>query len=292
VTGIAIGGLAYGFGFEPDSCLVAAGLCSFAGMLPDIDSDTSKSFQECIYLAAGIGCMLTVARLRNYGIPTDFAVFGGAMVLLFIRFGVGAWIKKITVHRGMIHSIPMAILAGQLIFFVVTGTIEERILKAAALTIGYLSHLILDEIYSIDSTGAKLRLKKSFGTALKWSNPKQQGAVMTIYALIACLAFAALSHPDVIERRNSNLAMAEQTSRSSENEPVSALSESQLRDVQREAAAFLVQQASVSTASQPYAQSVTRPAESTPPPVLPPLMQIDSGWNRNTPMQPARIVLP
>ena len=291
-TGIAIGGAAYFFGFDTPSCLVAAGLCSFAGMLPDIDSDTSKSFQECIYLAAGIGCMLTVARLRHHGIETDFAMFGGAMMLLFIRFGVGAWIKKITVHRGMIHSIPMAILAGQLTFFAVTGTIEERLLKAAALTIGFLSHLILDEIYSIDSTGAKLRLKKSFGTALKWSNPKQKGPVAVIYTLIFCLAGTAFSQPDMIERRNGSVELAGQTSLSNAPLPVeSSEPHGVQRDVQREAAEFLAQ-ANVSTISPHYTQAVTKPVELAPLSVLPPVMQIENDWHRNVPMQPARIVLP
>ena len=292
-TGIAIGGIAYSFGFDPHSCLVVAGLCSFAGMLPDIDSDTSKSFQECIYLAAGIGCILTVSRLRYHDVDADFAMFGGAMMLLFIRFGVGSWIKKITVHRGMIHSIPMAILAGQLTFFAVTGTIEERLLKAAALTIGFLSHLVLDEIYSIDSTGAKLRLKRSFGTALKWSNPKRPGSVAIIYASVACLGFVAFAQPDVVERRNGVVDVAEQ---SSQNEPLVALSQSQQRDVMREAAEFLAQ-TSVSTASPSYTQApltqaIARPVELAPLSALPPVMQIENDWNRGAPIQPARIVLP
>ena len=288
-TGIAIGGAAYFFGFEPPACLVAAGLCSFAGMLPDIDSDSSKSFRECIYLAAGIGCILTVSRLRQHDdIDTDFALFGGAMVLLFIRFGIGAWIKSVTVHRGMIHSIPMAILSGQLTFFIVTGTIEERFLKAAALTVGFLSHLILDEIFSIDSTGAKLRLKKSFGSALKWSNPQKPAPVAVIYAAILCLGFVGFSHPDVIEYRNGGTELTEQISPSEESP--------ELRDARREAAAFLAQ-ASASTVVTPYTQHYTQQAESpprvpAPVPVLPPILQIESDWNRGGSFQPARIVLP
>ena len=285
-TGIAIGGIAYCFGFDPTACLVAGGLCSFAGMLPDIDSDTSKSFQECIYLVAGIGCILTVARLRYHDFDTDFAMFGGAMMLLFIRFGVGSWIKKITVHRGIIHSIPMAILSGQLTFFAVTGTIEERLLKAAALTIGFLSHLILDEIYSIDSTGAKLRLKKSFGTALKWSNPKRPGSITIIYASVFCLGLICFSLPEVIERYSGGTELTVQTS--SPDKPHNVQ-----RDVQREAAAFLAQ-ASGSAVSQPYAQAgtVSMPVELAPLSTLPSVMQMENDWNHNVPMFPARIVLP
>lgn len=280
-----MGGIAYHFGFPPPVCLVAAGLCSFAGMLPDIDSDTSRSFQECIYLTAGIGCILTASRLR-YFVDPDFAMLGGAFIFLLIRFGLAPLIKKMTVHRGMIHSIPMAVLCGELVFFAVTGTVQQRIIKAAALTIGFLSHLILDEVYSIDSTGAALRIKKSFGTALKWSNPKSQGAVMVIYSLIFLLGFTAASTSEVIEQSNGIVEVADQSSPTStawwqqlfgtaKNVP-SALQD----EIQREAAEFLTQQKITSPAVPPAASE------------LPTAMQIGTDWNRNLPMQPARIVLP
>ena len=282
VTGIAVGGIAYHFGISPSACLVSVGLCSFAGMLPDIDSDTSKSFQECIYLTAGIGCILTAARLRHHDFDPDLAMLGGAFMFLFIRFVVAAWIKKITTHRGMIHSIPMAILSGELAFFVVTGeTVQERLIKAAALMIGYLSHLILDEVYSIDSTGATLRLKKSFGTALKWTNPKKKGAVTAIYAMILCFGYAICVSPDVMETINGVEVAKESPS-----------------DVEREAAEFLSQQGAASPAVPPYSVAATKPANAElplfqreVPSELPPAMQIEDTWNRNAPIRPAPIVL-
>jgi membrane-bound metal-dependent hydrolase YbcI (DUF457 family) len=271
-TGLAVGGIAYHFGIDPSACLVSAGLCSFAGMLPDIDSDTSKSFQECIYLTAGIGCILTASRLRYHGIDADLAMLGGAFIFLLIRFGIAPLIKKLTVHRGMIHSIPMAILCGQLVFFLVTGSVAERLVKAAALTIGFLSHLILDEVFSIDSTGNTLRLKKSFGTALKWTNPKRPGSVTTIYSLVFLLGFAVMINLEGLDF-NSNAIHAEQTVSS---------------EIQEEAAQFLLEQEGTTlSAVQPATTTVAQPAASE----LPLPMQIGNDWNRNISIQPARIVL-
>jgi membrane-bound metal-dependent hydrolase YbcI (DUF457 family) len=253
-------------------------------MLPDIDSDTSKSFQECIYLTAGIGCILTAARLRHH-IDPDFAILGGVLMFLVIRYGIGTLIKTITTHRGMIHSIPMAILSGELAFFVVTGTVEERLVKAAALTIGFLSHLILDEVYSIDSTGAALRFKKSFGTALKWSNPKKPKEVMVLYALIVCLGYAACINPEVIERPGSGVQMAEESpvknssSWSQLSGTVKSVSQSLECEIKRDAAEFLSQQG--------ISEVVPLPAESA----LPSAMQFGNDWNRDRPLQPARIVV-
>ena len=263
-------------------------------MLPDIDSDTSTSFQECIYLTAGIGCVLTASRLRYCGIDSDLAILGGALVFLLIRFGIGTLIKRITSHRGMIHSIPMAILSGELAFFIVTGTVEERLVKAVALMIGYLSHLILDEVYSIDSTGAALRIKKSFGTALKWSDTKKPKAVMALYALIFCLGLAVCNSPDVIERINRSSQITET---SPVSDPVNASWWSQLSgtaksvtqslqsEIKSEAAEFLSRQGLV---GQPYSGNiVAKPAETE----LPSAMQIGNDWNHDCLPQPARIVI-
>ena len=286
-TGIAVGGIAYHFGVDPSACLVAAGLCSFAGMLPDIDSNTSKSFQECLYLTAGVGCILAASRLRYHGIDPDLAMLGGAVIFLLLRFGLGTLIKKYTSHRGMIHSVPAAILCGQLIFFVVTGDVAERLVKAAALTIGFLSHLILDEVYSIDSSGSSIRLKRSFGTALKWTNPKNKGLVTALYALIFCLGYGIYTNPEVMERTEHRSEMTAQAEVSEHSE------------VQQAAFEFLSEQNFPPQITQSYPQAVAIPAVSAPAmhqqPVseLPPAMQISESndWNRRLPLQPAAIVL-
>ena len=317
-TGIAVGGIAYHFGFDVPVCLVSAGLCSFAGMLPDLDSDTSKSFQECMYLTAGIGCILTASRLRFHGADPDLAMLGGAFMFLFIRFIVATWVKKITVHRGMIHSIPMAILAGQLVFFAVTGEIHDRLVKAAALTIGYLSHLVLDEVYSVDTKGGTLRLKRSFGTALKWTNPKQMSAVTAIYGLIFCLGFAMCTHPEAIEEI-SGIEVADRETPPSETSSAWQLpflrtskktSPLPQDEIKREATELLAQQGTTSFPAKSYSAAAAKPVDleltlfvreavpmapvgeaRRPESELPAAMQVGEVWNRNAPIQPAPIVL-
>jgi membrane-bound metal-dependent hydrolase YbcI (DUF457 family) len=194
VTGIALGGVGYAFGLPLPTCLLSAGLCSIAGMFPDIDSDTSRSFQECIYLVAGISAVLFAQRLRQLSIEPDIVMLGGGTMLLFVRFGIGELVKRTTTHRGMFHSIPAAIFSGQITFFLSTGTIEERIFKAFALSSGYLSHLILDEMCSVDSNG---RVKKSFGTALKWGDTKKMSATLVLYVLLVCSGIAAFNNPEI-----------------------------------------------------------------------------------------------
>jgi hypothetical protein len=184
----------YSFGLPLPTCLLSAGLCGIAGMFPDIDSDTSRSFQECIYLVAGIAAVLFVQRLRQLAIEPDIIMLGGGAMLLFVRFGVGELVKKTTSHRGMFHSIPAAVFAGQITYFLSTGTPEEQLFKAFAISSGYFSHLILDEICSVDSNG---RVKKSFGTALKWFEPKKKWTTLVLYAMVIGIGITMFNDPEV-----------------------------------------------------------------------------------------------
>ena len=63
-----------------------------------------------------------------------------------------------------------------------------KLALAAAVSLGFLSHLVLDEIWSIDL--ARLRLKSSFGTAVKlwgdcwWANLATYANVIVLALLI------------------------------------------------------------------------------------------------------------
>jgi hypothetical protein len=83
-----------------------------------------------------------------------------------------------SVHRGIWHSL----IAGLFCAFV-TVTIYSKLLgrndgvawlAGGFLLIGYLTHLILDEVYSVDVMDT--RIKSSFGTALKIVDPRYPGA--------------------------------------------------------------------------------------------------------------------
>jgi hypothetical protein len=77
-------------------------------------------------------------------------------------------------------------------------TLAIRCYKAGGVVAGFMSHLILDEIYAIEWKGGRWRFKKSFGTAIKfwgddgWSN-------FTTYAKLAIVAMFILGEPTVIE---------------------------------------------------------------------------------------------
>jgi hypothetical protein len=141
-------------------------------MLPDLDSDSGKPLRESLAFAAAIVPMMMIERLKQFELTSEYLVLAGAFAYLFIRFGVGEMLKRYTVHRGMFHSIPAAIIDGELAFLVASGPLELRIYKAGGVVLGYLVHLSLDELYSIEWYRGRLRLKRSFGTALKMYSRK------------------------------------------------------------------------------------------------------------------------
>jgi len=95
-------------------------------------------------------------------------------------------------HRGIWHSLLAAVFCGCL-----TAVIYSRLLgrnegvawlAAGFLVVGYLTHLVLDEIYSVDIMDA--HIKASFGTAIKLFDYRHlvDSSVMAVAAVLAFLA--------------------------------------------------------------------------------------------------------
>lgn len=174
------------------SSLVAVTLAGVAGsILPDMDLRESRASR---ILFSGIAvfasfCVLFVGAAR-YSIAELWILWIGTF--LFVRYGVHAIFHRFAVHRGIWHSV----LAG--VFWSFLTAIGYRYmlgfhegvawLGAGFMLVGYLVHLVLDEMYSVDFLGN--RLKTSFGTALKVVDrryPLQSGALACVTILVAFL---------------------------------------------------------------------------------------------------------
>lgn len=189
--GALYGGAGYAFGMPASSSIVAGGICALAGILPDLDSDSGIPFRETISLAATVAPLLMLDRLSHMGLTQEEMVIFAAAMYLFIRFGLGWLFRWYTVHRGMWHSIPAAVIAG-LVVYLLCGCQEQpvRIFKAAAAVLGFLAHLVLDELYSFQLTTTQIKVKKSLGSALKlWS--RSRWANVSTYGKLVLLVFLA-----------------------------------------------------------------------------------------------------
>lgn len=154
--------------WTPAEALPLAVLTAFGGILPDIDADHSHAvrliFNTMAVLAVMVGVLLLHARLEPGAL---LMVCGG--LYIGVRHVLSPIFKRFSVHRGIWHSLLAAVLCGLATsvasyhFLAQEGRLAWA--QGLALVLGYLIHLALDELYSVDLTGA--RLKRSFGTALK-----------------------------------------------------------------------------------------------------------------------------
>lgn len=205
ITGSSLVGVAYGYwgvtsqGMSLENGILAGGLCAVSGMLPDLDSDSGVPLRETSMFAAAIAPILMIDRWRDLGLSHEAMALAAMLVYIAIRFVVVEVFKRYTVHRGMWHSIPAAMSVGLLAYLVMPCHSESaRIYKSLAVVLGFMVHLIMDEIWAIDVRRG-FRLKKSFGTALKFfgGNPL---ANLSVYAKLFLLLYLAWSDHGIVDR--------------------------------------------------------------------------------------------
>jgi hypothetical protein len=170
---------------------LAAGLGALGGMLPDLDSDSGVPVRELFGLAAAFIPILFMRRLRRLGLTHDELLVILLGSYLLVRYGAGALLKRITVHRGMFHSIPGMFVAGLAVFVLYDhDELALRYYMAGSVMLGFLSHLVLDEIYAVDLRGLIPRLNQFAGSALKFFSASWTANAVT-YTLLVVLAGAA-----------------------------------------------------------------------------------------------------
>ncbi len=192
-------GIGYGvasakmLGHPIETAFLAGALTAIGGMLPDLDSDTGVPVRELSGLAAAVVPLLLYNRLLSAGLTHEAILAMMVGAYLFIRYGAVALFKRVTVHRGMFHSVPAMLISGLCVYIaydVGNALQSTRYVLAVGVMLGFLSHLILDEIYSVDINGLKIKLKASAGSALKFFSSSIT-ASMVCYGMLGALLYLA-----------------------------------------------------------------------------------------------------
>ncbi len=145
-------------------------------VLPDIDLKESRPARA---MFSGLAIFFSFAVLfgleRKYSIAEMLVLWLGT--LLFVQFVAKEVFFRFSYHRGIWHSV-LALVFCSFVTAVIFSNLLGRDqgvawLAAGFMGIGFLTHLILDEIYSVDVMDT--RLKASFGTALKLFDYKHLG---------------------------------------------------------------------------------------------------------------------
>jgi len=126
-------------------------VASLGAMAPDIDSDSGVPFHVTFGALSLVSAGFVFSSLSRHGYGMFEAVPYALGMAVFVWVIVGTLFKKWTKHRGMAHSLPAAVLAGLLVFFVagrLSFSDADAFLLGVSAIFGYLVHLVLDELYA------------------------------------------------------------------------------------------------------------------------------------------------
>jgi hypothetical protein len=208
--GVGVGiGAVLGFGYTPAQGVVAACLTGIGGMLPDLDSQSGRPVREIFGLTAALAPMLMMRRLMEWSAgDTDRMMVLAIGMYVAIRYGAAWLLGKVTVHRGMYHSIPALIIAAELAFLGYKSEfVSVKTLMGVGVAIGFASHLVLDELYAVEWNGQRLRLNKFAGSASKFFG-KTWGPNIITYGLLFTMTFGIFVDGGLISPPGTPPAMA------------------------------------------------------------------------------------
>ena len=152
--------------------LALAGTCG--GILPDVDLQSSYPSRILFSLMATLIAFASVTAMGNNFSVLELWLVAG-LSFFIIRYPVWRFFHKYTRHRGSTHTVIAAFLSMFMTAIFMHHWLEYppfiAWIVASFMLFGFLIHLLLDEIYSVDFSNR--RIKRSFGTALKlWDSRK------------------------------------------------------------------------------------------------------------------------
>ena len=164
---LATGFLEVGIAAPKDVWLYFA-MGTLGGILPDIDANNSIPGRMLFSFFAIVLAFSTLfSRASVYSIVELFILW--VVTYVGVRYIIFQMFAKLTIHRGIFHSILAAVffwlLTTNILYYLFSLNTLNAWVSGLFIFIGYLIHLILDEMYSVNLIGANI--KKSFGTALK-----------------------------------------------------------------------------------------------------------------------------
>ena len=161
--------------------------------LPDLDSDTSVLLKILLIIFSVLGSAVAGWIVFNQE-DSSWLRLGGMSAFsgLFIYYGIGGIFKKLTNHRGIFHSIPAVLLSAMLTLTLLNQIdldLNIKMMVSMGVGLGYLCHLILDELNStVNLGGIPFIPNKSIGTALKLYS-KNWKISLGVYVITGWLLF-------------------------------------------------------------------------------------------------------
>lgn len=157
---------------------------TIGGILPDVDLQRSYPSRIIFSLIGMIVAFLWVFSTKNELAIVELWVIG-LIIYATIRYPIWMIFHKFTKHRGAFHSViaafAFAFFSTAISFNFYDKTAFVSWLIGLLVFYGFIIHLVLDELYSVDFTNR--RIKRSFGTAMKIVDTKQWASSGIIFGI-------------------------------------------------------------------------------------------------------------
>lgn len=192
VAGAVCGAVAYYDLHTSLADATAFGVIACVGsLLPDIDSPHSKPNDMAFGLASVVTPIFVIQGM-GYLSPSKM-ILTALTVYALVKYGLRSAMSQFSVHRGMFHSIPAAVIWGALVYW--AFRLSPPLIKNAAASsalFGFVVHLFIDEMFSfVNFEGVRVTPKQSFGTALKFASSSLL-ATTASYVIAGMLMYACL----------------------------------------------------------------------------------------------------
>lgn len=167
-------------------------------LLPDIDVDKARPVRWLFNLFALMAALVAVILIQpaeqahfwqagERSLPGWQVATAALTAWLITRYPLAWLFQRYTRHRGLCHSLVIGAVwsLGWVYLGLTLLALSELFiwLQGVAIFLGFILHLLLDELYSVDFEGA--RLKRSFGSAMKiYQKDFISGSILAFAALI------------------------------------------------------------------------------------------------------------
>lgn len=191
--GCVVGALSAGvacwkFGLTPVESGALFIVATVSSLVPDLDHAEARPGNLLKTIIVYLIPLLLYMYLPNKIIST-FTLAHWIVLFFISHVLVGNLVLRIidwcADHRGLFHSLPAAVLSSQLVYAAFLYLpMQKRLVFSIVAFLGYVTHLIMDEIWSLDTKERKI--KRSFGTAMDFGNFRS-GWTYSLYATIVVL---------------------------------------------------------------------------------------------------------
>lgn len=188
LSGLAAGCLLVTNLIHPEEMILYFALGCVGTMLPDIDADNSVPLRLLFNVMVPLVLLLLIfSKGFCWSLIELFIAWLAGFA--FIKYVVFPFFTHLTVHRGVLHSIPAAFL-----FWFATTVFLDRAFDFSSFRAwlagffvfaGFIVHLVLDEICSLNIFGGQI--KKSFGTAFTLIKLNDLKTTFLLYVLVITL---------------------------------------------------------------------------------------------------------